>query len=112
MAQYGLFIDYDYCCGCHTCEIACQKEHGYEPGEFGVTVQQIGPWKIRGTKKYQFDYLPFPTKLCDLCEERTALGKQPTCVQHCQTGCMKFGEAENLVEENNNKTRVVLFIPR
>ena len=27
MARYGILVDYDYCTGCHTCEVACQQEH-------------------------------------------------------------------------------------
>lgn len=112
MAREGLLINYDYCCGCHTCEIACQKEHGYSVDQWGIVVQQIGPWKIEGTKKYNYDFIPSPTKLCDLCEERTQAGKLPTCVQHCQTGCMSYGLVAELAKELEDKPRHVLFAPR
>ncbi|MDR1183484.1 MAG: hypothetical protein LBK67_01650 [Coriobacteriales bacterium] len=112
MSRYGLLIDYDYCCGCHTCEIACQKEHGYKPGEFGITVQQIGPWPIRDTKRHQFDYLPFPTQLCNLCARRTVKGKAPICVQHCVTDCMRYGTVQELAVELETKPRQVLFVPQ
>ena len=31
--EYGLFINFDYCTGCHTCEIACKKEHDLPEGQ-------------------------------------------------------------------------------
>ena len=30
MRKY-LAVDYEFCTGCHTCEIACQQEHGLAP---------------------------------------------------------------------------------
>ena len=35
MARYAILIDYDYCTGCHTCEVACQQEHDYPAGTRG-----------------------------------------------------------------------------
>jgi anaerobic dimethyl sulfoxide reductase subunit B (iron-sulfur subunit) len=112
MARNGILIDYKYCSGCHTCEVACQKEHGLSVGQWGIKVQQNGPWQIKGTKKWVYDYVPTPTDLCTLCVKRTSAGKLPTCVQHCWTGCMKFGPLEELVKEMGNKSKQVLFAPR
>ena len=25
---YGLLINYEFCTGCHSCEVSCQMEHG------------------------------------------------------------------------------------
>ena len=36
-------IDYEYCSGCHTCEIACQQENGLGPDKYGIKLHQIGP---------------------------------------------------------------------
>lgn len=36
MSRNGLLIDYEYCCGCHTCEVACQKEHDYPVEVWGM----------------------------------------------------------------------------
>lgn len=44
---YGLFIDYGYCTGCHTCEVACKKEHHLKKGQWGIHVLQDGPVKKR-----------------------------------------------------------------
>ena len=33
MAEYGLLIDYNYCTGCQSCEVACQQEHTHPVGQ-------------------------------------------------------------------------------
>lgn len=110
----GLLIDYKWCTGCHTCEIACQVEHGYEPkkllekGKVGIKPYEIGPYEI-AEDRYQYEFLPVPTDFCDLCKERVAKGKQPTCVKHCQAGCMYYGELEDLVKKMDSE-KMSLFI--
>ena len=42
-----LVVDYEYCSGCHTCEIACQQEHGMDPDKYGIKLTQIGPDEIK-----------------------------------------------------------------
>ena len=32
MPKYGLLIDYEFCVGCHACEIACKQEHNRPRG--------------------------------------------------------------------------------
>ena len=27
MPDHGLLVDYEYCTGCHACEVACKQEH-------------------------------------------------------------------------------------
>lgn len=111
MTAYGLLIDYEYCCGCHTCEVACQKEHGYGVGQYGIKLSQTGPFPIEGTKRSVFDFVPVPTELCDLCAERTGKGKLPTCVHHCQTACMSYGPVDELAVQASCARKQALFIP-
>ncbi|MFC1869525.1 hypothetical protein ACFL0H_15530 [Thermodesulfobacteriota bacterium] len=40
MAKNGLLIDYNYCTGCHSCEIACQQEHDFPAGKNGIIVTE------------------------------------------------------------------------
>ena len=94
----GLLIDYNYCTGCHTCEVACQKEHGLAPDVFGIELKQLGPDKI-SERKWQYDFVPIPTDRCNLCAERTAKGQLPSCVKHCQAGCMSYGEVPDLATQ-------------
>ena len=108
MAKNGLLIDYAYCTGCHTCEVACQQEHGYPAGKFGITVVEHILETNDGLALY---YQPFPTDLCNLCAHRTKAGQKPACVKHCLASCMYFGPLERLVEEMEGRSRTVLFSP-
>ena len=45
MGAKGLLVDYEWCSGCHTCEVACQLEHGYPSDQWGIKVHEVGPWE-------------------------------------------------------------------
>lgn len=110
MSRMGLLIDYNYCCGCHTCEVACQKENGYGPFVWGIKCLNVGPHQYEELGgKVIYDIIPMPTDLCTLCVGRTAKGKLPSCVFHCQTGCMKYGEIEDLAKDLAASPKQVLF---
>jgi len=111
MATNGLLIDYYFCTGCHVCEVACSAEHDIPIGQMGIKVMEVGPWQI-SEDKWQLNYVPIPTELCNLCEERVALGKLPTCVHHCQADVMRYGSIEELTEEMQGASHQVLFVPR
>ena len=102
-----LVVDYDYCSGCHTCEIACQQEHGFAPDQYGIKLTQVGPDQIT-ERKWQYDFVPVPTDRCDRCAKRQDSGKVPSCVQHCQAGCIYVGTLYE-VSDNLGKGKVVLF---
>lgn len=109
MGKVGLLIDYDYCTGCHTCEIACQQEHDFPAGKNGIIVTE---YEYETFSKIRIDNLPFITDLCDLCVTRHQEGKEPACVKHCQAKCMTFGLIEELVKEMEERPRMVLYRPR
>lgn len=116
MARNGILIDYQYCTGCYSCEVACQSEHTLPLGQWGVKVMQNGPWPIKDvegneTDQYVYDFIPSFTKLCDLCEERRGKGKLPSCVFHCQAKCMKFGPVDELVKDLDAKPQQYLWVP-
>ncbi len=67
------------------------------------------PWKYEKDGKWEWTYLPMLTKACDMCEARTAKGKMPSCVQHCQAWCMYYGDVEDLTKKMDGKTRYSLF---
>lgn len=110
-SNYGLLVDMQWCTGCHTCETACQMEHGFPVGQYGIKISEIGPWQYErgGKAKWQYSYLPVPTDQCDGCKERVAKGKLPTCVHHCQAKCLEFGTAEDLAAKAVANPRKVLF---
>lgn len=106
----GLLIDYEFCTGCHSCEVACKKELGLPHGKFGIKLTQYGPEEI-APDKWDYFYVPLPTDLCDLCADRIQAGKQPTCVHHCQAKVMQFGPIDELAKQMNEKRKTVLFAP-
>ena len=109
---YGLLINYEYCTGCMSCEMACAVEHDIPVGQYGIKMEEIGPWQI-DKKNWQLDYVPVPTDMCDLCASRVEKGKKPTCVKHCQAFCMKYGPVEELAAElAAAKTKCALLVPK
>jgi len=70
-----------------------------------------GPWEcIDG--KFNWNKIPAPTRLCDLCADRVADGRQPSCVHHCLAGVMQYGTIEELAKELEEKPNQVLFVPQ
>ena len=106
MKKNGLLIDFHYCTGCHSCEVACQQEHGFTAGVFGITVTE---YILKNRKGYSIDYVPFKTDLCNLCAHLTTKGEPPSCVKHCQAKCMYYGPLDELVKEMADKPKTVLY---
>lgn len=113
MTQYGLLIDYEFCSGCQSCEVTCKEEHGYPVGKWGMRVLEEGPWEIEdGSGVYNYNYIPVPTDLCDLCARRTAKGREPACVHHCLANVITYGPTEELVGKMAAKNKQVLWVPQ
>lgn len=110
MEKQGLLIDYEYCTGCHSCEVACKQEHEYPAGKWGIKVNEFT--QQISEKRMEITYLPFPTDLCNLCHQRTSHGELPACVKHCQAACMTFGNITDLVASLVKKPKMVLFSPK
>lgn len=106
MKKKGLLIDYYYCTGCHSCEVACQQEHGFPAGTFGITVTE---YILNTPDGITIDYVPFKTDICNLCGHRTIHGEQPSCVKHCQSKCMYYGPLDELLEEMKKRPKAVLY---
>lgn len=111
----GILINYDYCTGCHSCEVACKKQLGLPKGEFGIKLSETGPYEYSSRENqapkdvWEWTWLPVITKACTMCADRTEAGKMPMCVQHCQAWCMYYGEAEDLVKKMDGASRWALF---
>lgn len=104
----GILIDYEWCSGCHSCEMACQVEKQMPEGQYGVKLAQVGPYNIQDDN-WVWINMPVFTDQCDLCIKRTEKGKLPSCVQHCQAAIMKFGEIDELIESLKTKPKQVLY---
>ena len=112
MSEYGLLIDYQWCTGCHSCEVACQEEHtNMTPEKRGIRVFTDGPFQY-GDDEWNWNRIPVPSNLCDLCENRVSAGKEPTCVHHCLAQVMKFGPIDELARDLAKKPQQVLWAPR
>lgn len=113
-AEYGLLIDYEYCSGCQSCEVTCKEEHNYPVGKWGIKVLEEGPWEIEdGSGVFNYNYIPVPTDLCDLCSERVSTtGKEPMCVHHCLANVITYGPIDELAEKLKTKTKQVLWTPQ
>lgn len=112
--DFALLIDYKYCSGCHSCEVACKNEHGFELGLYGIKVLEMTPMKIgEGIENaWDWSYIAMPTALCDHCEARLAAGQKPTCVKHCQSFCLEYGTLDEMnarAAELDHK--VAVFLP-
>ena len=95
MKKHALLIDYKYCTGCHSCEVACRQEKGIESqDEWGIKLAEFGPERLGG--EWYWNYVPVPSSLCDLCEGRIGQGKLPACVHHCLAQCMELVPVEGL----------------
>ncbi len=110
MATYGLLIDYEYCTGCQSCEVTCKEEHDYPVGMWGIRVFDDGPWE-KEEGAYNWNKIPVPTDLCDLCSERVGFGKEPLCVHHCLANVITYGLVEDLVKKMEENRKHVLFTP-
>ena len=108
--KYGLLIDYEYCTGCFTCQVACAQEHRRPKGIVGMQVTETVQMLPNGRPYLSF--IPFPTELCSLCVSRTSQGLEPACVKHCMAKCIKHGPIEDLAKEMTKKGRMVLWAPR
>lgn len=110
MSKRAMVIDYKYCTGCHSCEVACRKEKSLPLEEWGIELSEQGPVQLQG--KWMWNYVPIPSDACDLCEGRIAEGKKPSCVHHCLAACMEVVDIEDisgiLLEKGDS---VAVFIP-
>lgn len=43
MTQKALFINYEFCTGCHSCELACRNENKIPLGDFGIKLLENRP---------------------------------------------------------------------
>ena len=113
----GILINNEYCTGCHSCEVACKKYLELPEGKYGIKLSETGPFEytddesVRPADRWEWTYTPIVTKACNLCADRTAKGKMPMCVQHCQAWCMYFGELDDLIKRMDGKSRWALFTP-
>ena len=111
----GILVNYEFCTGCHSCEVACKKHLGLPAGEFGIKLTETGPFEYEGAEgnkdRWEWTWLPVLTKACDMCADRVEAGKLPMCVQHCQAWCLYHGEVDELARKIDGTSRCALLVP-
>ncbi len=111
MKDYAMLIDYGLCTGCKSCEISCRNENGIPVDEWGIKVNELGPDELGGV--WEWDYLPAPSRLCDLCADTLGQGGTAPCVLHCLAHVLEIipvKEVSNRLVELD-KEKVVCYIP-
>ena len=74
--------------------MSCRKEHDLPLDQWGIRVQQIGPHKLGDS--WEWDYVPVPSRLCDLCADRLEEGKKPLCALHCLANVIEVLPVEEM----------------
>lgn len=69
-----------------------------------------GQWEIE-PGHYNWNKIPVPTDLCDLCIDRTSRGREPICVHHCLANVMYYGPVTELAQKMDGQRRQVIFTP-
>lgn len=111
MSQNALFIDFEFCSGCHSCQIACRNELDLPVDAYGIKVLEDKP-RQNPDGKWHWDYIAVPTELCDLCEERVQNGELPACVQCCQAKVLEYGTIEECAAKLAAKgNKAAIFLP-
>ena len=91
--DYAMIVNYEYCTNCRSCEISCRKEKGIPLDQWGIKVQQLGPAQFDDA--IEWDYVPVPSSLCDMCVERIQGGKKPACELHCLSDVIRIVPLED-----------------
>jgi anaerobic dimethyl sulfoxide reductase subunit B (iron-sulfur subunit) len=103
MSKKALLVNYRWCTGCHSCELACQVKNNLPENQYGIKLNKVGPWEY-APKKWQYSYFPVLTDQCNLCSDRLAKNKLPSCVHHCQANCLQIldvSDAAGIVAQND-----------
>ena len=108
----GMLVDYEWCSGCHSCEVACSVEltHQFPKDHCGIKIHEEGLYPI-GEDRWTDIFMPIFTDLCDQCAARRQSGEPlPSCVKHCQAHVLQFGELEDLSQKLAEKPKQVLYV--
>lgn len=114
MAKNALLFNYEYCSGCHSCEIACRNHLGIGLGKWGIKVTEVEPFRIDERERDNMEWIfqPVPTRLCDGCEDLVAAGEKPACAHHCLSFCIEYGTMEEMAARAEELGgRVSVFLP-
>mgnify|MGYP002725667325 CR=1 FL=1 len=108
MSDYAILIDYEYCTGCRTCEVACKQEY-HRPAEKVGGVQVTEFIHTLPNDKLFITHIPQFTRACVFCAGRVRKGLEPACVKHCMADILTFGKLETLQKIIPEKRKAILW---
>ena len=59
MARNGLLIDYEYCTGCGSCEVAGKVWNDIPVGKWCIKILKDDPWEIE-KDVWNYNFIPYP----------------------------------------------------
>lgn len=105
----GFLVDYEFCTGCHSCEIACAVSHDLPNDQAGIVLRHVGPWEMENGR-WEDTYIPAYTDACNLCANgEAAHDGVPMCAHHCQANILRFGDVEELAKVLIEKPKQMLY---
>ena len=79
--------------------------------KWGIKMVEFGPYEME-QGQMEWNYLPFPTSYCDMCEDRVNAGGVPSCALHCLANVIEWGPVEELSKKLEDKgSKAVIFLP-
>lgn len=110
MSKKGLLINYQWCTGCHACEIATKNALHLPIGKWGIKLLEHGPWEVT-PGKFEWDYIPIPTQLCGADPNVNVDEVMHQAVKHCNALCMEYGPLEEMAKKAAEMgPRVAIFV--
>lgn len=108
MSEYAMLIDYEYCTGCRSCEVACKQEYKRPAGKTGG-VEVIEFIHTLANDRLLITYIPHFTRICVFCAGRVKQGLEPACVKHCMANCLTFGKIKDLQAMIPEKRKAIVW---
>ena len=103
-----MLIDYEYCTGCKSCEVACKQEYKRPAGKVcGVEVTEY--IHTLPNDKLLITNIPHFTQACVFCAGRIKQGLDPSCVKHCMAKILTFDKIDNLKEMLPKKRKAMIW---
>ena len=93
--------------------MACKNEKGFDTDQdlWGIKLLEVGPVELEDNK-WEWNYIPVLTQLCDLCEDRVAKGEKPACAHHCLAQVIEYGSVDELSKRMEEKgSKAFVFMP-
>ncbi len=103
----AIMVDLEWCTGCYSCEVACNQIKTLPEGTTGIKVTK-SVYTIKGKKV--IDYIPIPSDVCNLCEERIPGGLKAACELSCPADVIRVGPVSELMM--SAKAKSVLWFPK